>query len=188
MRKMMVLCIWMSSASVALSQTSAVVNVTATVVSGANTISVTPNSIDFGVLMPSIGDRRFLTSALTCEFFVATSPWSIEVSTINPNDVEGMVSPAGDTMPEFKFHQANFGAINPGDEEDDNIWKGDLNAMPPIDPLFKRIFSSTNTFKSTLGSSASQDASPIEFTFAVEAIGVVATNYSADVLFEFAVE
>jgi len=149
------------------------------------TLTVSPLSVDFGTLMPKSDDRRFQTPPLRCEFSVAAAAWRIEVSSVNANDVEGMVSPDGtNTMSEFKFHQSNFG---PGDEEEDANWRGtEMNMFD--DASFKRIFASTNSFKSTLGSSLSQDTSPIDFTFAVEAAGVFATNYSADVLIELVVE
>ena len=144
-------------------------------------LTVSPSSVDFGTLMPGSENRRFQTPPLTCDYSVASETWSIEVSSVNPNDIEGMVAPDGvTTMSEFKFWQENFG---PGDEEVNTNWTGATAS-------FKRIFSSTNTFKSTLASSEpNRDTPPpFDFTLAVEAAGAFATNYSADVLFELIVE
>jgi len=188
MRKLLVLGLLAGFAGAALGQTTATVSVSADVVGGgASQITVSPATIDFGMLSPSAGDHRFKTSALTGEFFAATAPWRITVYTTNDNGVVGMVSPGGaDIMPQFKFNQANFGS---DDEDNDENWASAINAT------FKGIFDvntiDTNTmavFRSTLARSDEGDTSPIEFKFAIDAGGVVATNYSADVVFELEID
>ena len=142
------------------------------------TLSVSPSSIDFGELMPKIDDRRFQTPPMTCDYSVAADTWRIEVSSVNPNNIGGMVQPDGtNTMPEFKFHQDNFG---PDNEKDITNWTN----------VFKHILPSTNSFKSTLTSSEpNQDTPPpFDFTFAIDATNSFATNYSTNVLIELMVE
>ena len=142
-------------------------------------LTVTPETIGFGTLNAGPADHRFETTTLTATFFTATAPWSIEVVTENPGNLPGLTSDGGDTMPQFKFNQSNFGI---GDPEVDANWTG-------VSAVWKGVFTNGVTpSASTLGSSASLDVSPITFSFAVDAVGAVQTNYSAQVRFDLVIE
>ena len=182
MRKILVLCTVFGFSAAVLGQTTDTVSVSAVVTDGGpSSFSVTPAAIDFGFpLSASVADHRFETlTSLTATFFAATSPWSIEVTTANPSNAVGLVSPAGDTMAQFKFNQPNFGSgdpeINTNWTGDDAVWKGIFDIADPNDAA-------------TLGSSAIQDSSPIIFKFAVDAVGAVKTNYSTDVRFDLVIQ
>lgn len=176
-----VLCLVAGGAFAAMTNT---VNVGVTVGTGSGSfLTVLPSAVSFGTVNPSPTIRRFKSNILTCEFYAANAPWSIAVTTTNVNDLVGLVGKVGAnnvTLP-MKFWQANFGG---GSNPDPNIqtnWTG-------ASPCFKWVFDNGTLPAMTLGSSASEDASPIPFAFAIDAEGAYKTNYSSTVTFELKIE
>jgi len=169
----------------AQAQLSDTVNVGATVGAGSGSfVTVEPSSIGFGTVNPSPTVHRFKSTILTCEYYAANAPWSIEVSTANVEDRVGLVADLGGgsyhNMP-MKFWQANFGGGTDPDPNSDSLWTG-------ASPVFKWIFDDGTTPAMTLASSASQDASPVAFQFAIDAEGAYKTNYASTVTFELVIE
>jgi hypothetical protein len=159
------------------------VNVGVTVGAGSGSyLTVLPSAVNFGTVNASPTIRRFKSNIVTCGFYAPNAPWSIAVTTTNVNDLVGLVARVGASytaMP-MKFWQANFGGVNPDPNVQTN-WTGAA-------PCFKWIFDDGTLPAMTLGSSASQDTSPIPFAFAVDAEGAYRTNYASTVTFELRIE
>ncbi len=160
------------------------VNITATVGLGSGSfLNIEPASVAFGTVNPSPAVHRFKSNVLTCEYYAANAPWSIAVTTANTNDLVGLVGRSGTnfyTLP-FKFWQANFGGGSNPDPNVQTNWTG-------ANPCFKWVFDNGTTPAMTLGSSASQDNSPIPFLFAIDAEAAFKTNYSSTVTLELVIE
>ena len=133
---------------------------------------------------------RFNSSKLTCEFFASFSPWEISVYHTNPiGAAYGALKGSKDYGPDFggigdhylpmRLWQPNYGPTNfyelgyLPDPMDQNVWTNS--------PL---VFSTHATYQSKLASQATEDTSPVEFNFMVDAHDAAETNYSGTVYFE----
>ena len=137
-------------------------------------VRIAQTAVDFGTVVPGPGNARFASNVLTCEFFAATSPWEIDVYTMNEGNVEGLVSDVGE-MP-IRFNQPDLGE---GDPNNDEFWNNPTNAVwrPIVDD--NNPGGILNLSDSTLGG-----VSPIDFKFAIDTTGVAKTNYSANIYLE----
>ncbi len=175
------LCLAAGGAWAAMTNT---VNVGVMVGAGSGSyLTVSPSTVNFGTVNPSPAIHRFKSNVLTCEFYAANAPWSVTVVTTNVNDLGGLVGRVGAnnyTLP-LKFWQANFGGGSNPDPNVSSNWTG-------ASPCFKWIFDEGTLPAMTLGTSASQDGSPIPFVFALDAEGAYKTNYSSSVTFELRIE
>jgi hypothetical protein len=144
-------------------------------------LTVAPASIDFGTVNPSPATHRFSSNLMTCEFYAANAPWSIEVSADNPTNLVGLVAERDGeyySMP-LKFWTGNYGGT--GNPNDDDEWTGDNS-------VFRWVLDSEEDYLFTLATSAEEATSPLEFLFAIDAEGALKTNYTADVTFELIIE
>ena len=161
--------------------TSSVVQVSATVGAGSGSfITIVPTSITFGTVNPSPADHRFASNILTADFFAATAPWRIEMTTDNAGDAVGLVEAGGDTML-IKVNQPNFGV---GDPEVDVNWAG--NAA-----VWRFVLDNNDPARTilTFASSVADDASTaIPFQFAIDAAGKKKTSYGSDITFDLIIE
>jgi hypothetical protein len=110
--------------------TTAVVQVTATVLPGQSSISVDTALVDFGGVSGSVSNRRFVAGPVKITYFAASKPWTIRVYTANPSGIIGRigVTDSSATIP-LKIWCDNFGPrLNPPehapDEENKYFWNG----------------------------------------------------------------
>lgn len=185
MKKLMIIAVAALVSTAAFAQMSDTVGITATVGAGSGSfVTIDPAAVSFGTVNPSPAVHRFKSNMLTCEYYAANAPWSIEVTTANVGDRVGLVGDIGGgnyhSIP-MKFWQANYGGGTNPDPNINTNWTGD-------NPVFKWVFDDGLTPAMTLASSASQDASPVPFQFAIDAEGAYKTNYASTVTFELVIE
>ncbi|MBN1269991.1 MAG: hypothetical protein JXB04_10400, partial [Kiritimatiellae bacterium] len=133
-------------------------------------ITIEPATLSFGTVNPSPATHRFSSTMLTCEWYAANGPWSVEVSANNPTNLSGLVAErAGEyySIP-LKFWTANYGGA--GDPNDNDEWTG-TNAV------FRWVLDNEESYLFKLGTSAEESASPTPFKFAIDAEGALKTNY-----------
>lgn len=93
--------------------------VTANVLPGASTLSVSPTNYSFGVINPAPDNIRFKSEQFTLHYFAANGPWEIRVCTDNLLSLEGFVSTSFNQVP-LRVNQPNFGPG--GDPEMPDNW------------------------------------------------------------------
>ena len=158
---------------------SAIVNVSAVVGPGLGSfLNIDASTLDFGTVNPSPTDHRFRSNILTCEFFAASGPWSIEVTSDNPADAAGLAPVGGGIPVQLKFNQPNYGN---GDPEDDVNWTG-------LTAVWRPVIDNDAASPLVLGSSAEGDTPDIPFSFAIDVDGLAKTNYSGLILFDLVIE
>lgn len=117
--------------------TTAVVQVTATVLEGQNSISVDVSLVDFGGVSGSVSNRRFVAGPVRVTYFGATRPWTIRIWTNNnpsapqaeASQYAGLKGADGATYLPLKVWDDNYGPRNhqigrPPNEENTYFWRG----------------------------------------------------------------
>ena len=160
------------------------VTVSANVQAGSGSfVDIKATAIGFGNVAPSPSSYRFAATS-TCEFFAANGPWNIHVYTTNGVNADTTakvlrnINNGVTNWMSMKFWQPNFGPTN---------WYN-AYANPPVmqDNCWTNMkwVVDQSQQDSTIAASASYDASPVKFSFAIDAMGAATGTYSAPVYFE----
>ncbi len=166
--------------SVAFTQITDTVDVTATVNAGTSTLNITETSVAFGAVLPVPGNSRFESGNVTGDYFAANGPWELTVYTTNAGDAEGLVG----------TDVGNLGATIPlkVDPDADNDVTNDDDWTNT--PEFFYVLDDGNANAAKVASSANENPAEnnsLVFNFGIDAAGSAVGAYSTTVTAELAI-
>jgi hypothetical protein len=143
-------------------------------------ITSTPSAVDFGVVHPSPGNRRFESSQILLDYVVSgyTNAWSLQVYTTRPDGRPGLVG-ADDSSYAIPI----------------KCWSGPTNDLMPNPEVYANwtgswsyVTHETNAWHPTLGTSAAPPDSPFQLFLGIDASGMYTQAYSATAVVEIMIE
>lgn len=153
--------------------TSHTVSVTANVLPGPTSLSVTPDTCGFGAVTAMEADHRFVaTNDITVSYFAANGPWGISIYTTN-DPIVGLVSTNGTDSMLLKFSRPY---------PTDNV-----TFDPELDPQWGGISWTFVLHQSNALALVSDDedaAATFDFSLGIEAAGAVLGAHESDVIIE----
>ena len=173
------------------------INVSATVVQGTSSISIVSptGEVSFSdQLVPTDQNSRYLSEAVTINYFAANGPWEIRVYTQNSEGRTGLINAAGSSRVLLKVTpgvENDSGVVEFGDVENNDDWSGsdqNLKFFTVLD--VGTVDENQNPFFAIAASSKNENPNKNEafqVKFGIDVAGASTGEHEAEVTFDLAI-